>query len=181
MKHVLTLDQDTFAEHCCRLEAAVRARDFMPDAVLGIITGGEAVAARMFVGVPHCGVCLQRPGTATKRGMAGRLLRRLPRGVNNMLRIAEAYMLGLRRSEPRKFNGELPPELAGARRILIVDDAVDSGATMQAIYAAVAATHPRAELHSCAITVTTRHPLMRPDTALYNNGTLIRFPWSQDA
>lgn len=68
-----------------------------------------------------------------------------------------------------------------AQNILIVDDAVDSGATLLAVVEAVRIDMPGAEVRSAVITQTTPSPVITPDYTLYNNRTLIRFPWSMDA
>ena len=65
------------------------------------------------------------------------------------------------------------------RKVLIVDDAVDSGATMLAVAEALREANPEAEIRTAAITVTTPKPLITPDYSMYKD--LIRFPWSMDA
>lgn len=175
MKKVVTLSPEAFAEACCRLEAAT----VRPDVVLGIETGGRFVAEAMHASVPHCYVRLQRAATPRKSRLRG-LLSRLPRPVADALRRVESWLRGLRRPVSVEFHGELPAELQGKNRVLIVDDAVDSGATMHAVREAVCRALPDAEIECAAVTVTTRRPLVVPDKVLYNN-VLIRFPWSMDA
>ena len=175
MKKVMTLSDEAFAGACSRLEAATER----PDVVLGIETGGRYVAESMHAAVPHCYVRLQRGSTPRKSRLRG-LLARLPRPVADALRLAEAWLRGLRRPEPVEFRGELPRELQGKRRVLIVDDAVGSGATMHAVREAVCRACPEAQVECAAIAVTTRRPLVVPDKYLYSN-VLIRFPWSMDA
>lgn len=67
-----------------------------------------------------------------------------------------------------------------AGRILIVDDAVDSGATLLRVAETLRSASPEAQIASAVITVTTRNPAIKPDYTLYNDRTLIRFPWSAD-
>ena len=175
MKKVVTLSPEAFAGACVRLEAATSR----PDVVLGIETGGRFVAEAMHTSVPHCYVRLQRAATPRKSRLRG-LLARLPRPVADALRLAESWLRGLRRPVPVEFRGELPAALRGKRRVLIVDDAVDSGATMLAVREAVGRALPGAAVECAAIVVTTRRPLVVPDKYLYDN-VLIRFPWSMDA
>ena len=160
MKKVMTLSDEAFAGACSRLEAATER----PDVVLGIETGGRYVAESMHAAVPHCYVRLQRGSTPRKSRLRG-LLARLPRPVADALRLAEAWLRGLRRPEPVGSRG---------------DDAVDSGATMHAVREAVCRACPEAQVECAAIAVTTRRPLVVPDKYLYSN-VLIRFPWSMDA
>ncbi len=180
---VLTLDKTAFAQSCRRLEREV-ASSFMPDLVVGIATGGDYVAVRMFGWVPHVSLTLQRPTTAGKKraGLLFGLLRRLPRRVSDLLRIAEARVLALRTPHvPRiELDPEFVSDLRAARRILVVDDAIDSGATMSAVLEAVRSVEGVREVRSAALTVTTPRPLVSPDFALWRDGVLVRFPWSND-
>lgn len=65
--------------------------------------------------------------------------------------------------------------------MLLVDDAVDSGTTMLRVAEALRCGNPEIELRTAVITVTTAAPLLRPDYTIYDDRTLIRFPWSMDA
>jgi len=66
-------------------------------------------------------------------------------------------------------------------RILVTDDAVDSGVTLSTVL-----RHLRkissfdADFRSAAITQTLEHPIVTPDYLMFH-GTLCRFPWSFDA
>lgn len=173
---VLTLDDEGFAQACSRLEHLCRAS--RPQAVVGIATGGEHAARLMFSHLPHYTVTARRPGSGTRGRLKG-LLRRLPRPVNNSLRKLESRLLRMRNSGPRQVLGVDPEAMQKYDRILLVDDAVDSGATLRAVLEALS---PLVQtVTTAAITVTTPRPAVRPDIALYDNGTLIRFPWSNDA
>lgn len=176
---VLTLDNESFGTACVGLQKGVEDARFVPDMVLGIESGGRYVAEKVFTDVPHCYVTLRRPSTAAKTGLMRRLVRKLPRAVNDALRILESRILSLRHAEPIAFSGTLPAAVTAATNILIVDDAIDSGATMKAIKDAVKTSNPGACVKCAAITVTTRHPLVKTEFHLYN--CLIRFPWSADA
>ena len=81
---------------------------------------------------------------------------------------------------------DLAPELVerlksvAAPQVLLIDDAIDSGVTLWGISEAVKAANPSAVITTMAITVTTRQPKLSADFCLYNNATLVRFPWSKD-
>lgn len=64
--------------------------------------------------------------------------------------------------------------------VLIVDDAVDSGATLKAVVDKFKTVFPDKEIKTAAITVTGKKVMYYPDFCVYNNGTLIRTPWSID-
>lgn len=180
---VVTLDDTQFAAHCARLAQLAEA-DGPYDAVVGIVTGGEYVARAM---APHTGtanvitVRRQRPSTRRKGGMFRCVVKCLPRRILDLLRIVESRILATRRDTPPPETPVIiPQQLSWAKRILVVDDAIDSGHTMAAVVNAIAARCPQAVIHTAVITVTTSGPSFRPDHTLYDNGTLIRFPWSAD-
>lgn len=178
---VITLHKEDFETACKELESMVR-RSFAPDLVIGIANGGVNVAELIFGGVGHVVVKLQRPGTQTKEkiSLVMRCIKRMPEPVKNCLRMFESSLLSLRKPVKRDSKNIEIDIPASSRRILIVDDAVDSGVTMLAVVEAVKKLAPDADIRTCAITCTTPQPLLTPDYFLYNNRTLIRFPWSND-
>ena len=79
----------------------------------------------------------------------------------------------------------VPPELdaflkSGGRKILLTDDAIDSGATMMWVKNQFIEQYKDLEIKVAVITVTTPHPLVDADYALYRDRVLVRFPWSND-
>lgn len=182
---VITLDNAQLSAACRRLEATVAAGGCRPDLVAGIVTGGERVAREMFANVQHTAVTCRRPSTAGKERMAWAmaLVRRLPLRVRDALRMAEARRLASKgHSQTREVtvDDDARRMIAAAKAILVVDDAVDSGATLRTVTEAVRAINPSARVTTACLTVTTDRPVVNPDYTLYNNGTLIRFPWSMD-
>jgi hypoxanthine phosphoribosyltransferase len=66
-------------------------------------------------------------------------------------------------------------------RILVTDDAIDSGATLATVLRLVRAVCPSGtEVRSAVITQTMEQPITTPDYVLFHD-TLCRFPWSFDA
>jgi uncharacterized protein len=194
---VISFDERGFANACGALMRLV-ARDWCPDVLIGIRTGGlivaEAMARADGTNLPVIGMTCRRPSTAHKARAAvvGEVIGRLPRPLVDRLRVIEHAMLTrkppARPAIPYRFDAaELAALDAWASAVskssaaLIVDDAVDSGATLLQVCETVRARLPRATvLRSAVITVTTEEPLIRPDYALYQ-GQLCRFPWSLDA
>lgn len=180
---VITLDRRGLDSTMHKLEE-VCGTDCTPGLVVGIATGGAIVAEGMFAGAPHVSVHCRRPGTARKKraGMVMQAIRRLPRRLRDAMRIVEANVLRLHRSPRRDVRiGATERQLiACATDILIVDDAVDSGATLDAVFKAIREINPSCRLRSASITVTEKDPLRHPDYSIYDNGTLVRFPWSMD-
>ena len=183
---VLTLDSAAFGRTCRELAALVAASGFDPQLIVGIRRGGEYVACEMrpcFSRAALGFVGLQRPSTS-RNLMLGKSLGRLPRPLLDRLRIIEASVLAGRcRSASDLPPFQLPSSLTGLGKIsvLLVDDAVDSGATMLRVAGALRRGNPEIELRTAVITVTTAAPLLRPDYTIYDDRTLIRFPWSMDA
>ncbi len=155
------------------------------DCVVGIASGGAIVARAMEV-EPTFEVECRRPSSTRKGSYRLRnLLKRLPRLLTDCLRIAEHRWLTAHKAAGRR-DVSLTPELKAflnthpAARILVVDDAVDSGLTLKSVVEALRAEAPAAAIISAAVTVTTPHPAADADVAIFRDGTLCRFPWSAD-
>ncbi len=187
---VVTFDTKAFGDACRSLGRQAEAAGFVPQLIVGIRRGGEYVAWEIRQCFPEsrlASVSLQRPSTGTKSRCGPLLrsfLRYMPRRILDLMRIIEARWL----SKPHKNTVpaeplELPSTLCGlgTGRVLLVDDAVDSGATMLRVIEALRRENPQIDLRTAAITVTTSSPVVQPDYSIYNNLTLIRFPWSIDS
>ena len=132
---------------------------------------------------------LQRSGTA-KKNQLNKVLKSLPQWLCNPLRMSEACARRIKHSccrpklyphESLSFDPASEALLQSApQQIWIVDDAVDSGKSMASIQAKLQ-TYPQAhKVLYIALTVTEKRPLLMPDVYLYNEGVLLRFPWSND-
>lgn len=133
-------------------------------------------------------VSLSRPGTRQKsNGLTHRLLQHLPLWMCDTLRIVESRINEWRSKgeEPIRL-GEirLPNDIAATLSpsplVLLVDDAIDTGATIQQARLQLLKQFPDITLRVAVITVTIPHPLCDADFCLYHNRTLCRFPWSND-
>ena len=180
-RRVMTLSEEAFLTAVEGLQRCVAASGFEPEAILSIRHGGEFVGKPMFAGLPHYAVTLQRSSTKRKNRLFAAVVKRMPLFLLDRMRILEAWMLSKKKPAPIDSPRIVLPDLTTFRRILIVDDAVDSGATLAAIRRSVSTLCPRAVIKTAVITVTTQSPLIVPDFYLYHNFTLIRFPWSLDS
>lgn len=171
---VITLNKTDFTDACQRLED--KCRPFAPDLVIGIATGGAVIAEKIFPEVRHLTVSARRPSSTRKDRLTPLMcvVRKLPVPIKNIMRMAESRILSFRRPVPPELE---PIDTGNAKRILVVDDAVDSGATLSGVLSAI---RTEGTVKSAVITVTTSRPIIKPDLSLYNNNTLIRFPWSLD-
>lgn len=166
---------------------------FRPQVIIGIKNGGAQVARQMLASLPpealYCEVCVTRPSTRQKEhSFAHQLLRHLPLWMCDALRIMESRMAAWRSSRSKTVRigkVELSKDVSvclqsGRCRVLIVDDAIDTGATMQKVRDQLLSSYPDLDIRIAAITVTIPHPLCEADYSLYHNRTLCRFPWSND-
>lgn len=193
---VRTLNQGDFDAACARLMQTVSA-NYSPTFLVGIRTGGfvvaEAMARATAEPLPVLPLTCQRAGTAAKSRLPflHEFLGMLPRGAVDALRLLEHRLLSPRRKRlakvPNVDNTEaaaITAQLSASQtrhRLLVVDDAVDSGITLQTVVELLRSTCPiETEIRSAVITVTLAAPKAEPDYALYR-GVLCRFPWSFDA
>lgn len=191
---VVTLTPTLLAEACSQLSHRVKAGGFTPSLIIGIQHGGAEVARRMrndFPEAAYCEVRLSRPSTKQKsNGLTHRLLRSMHIWLCNVLRIVESRVNEWRSKgkEPVRI-GEirLPDDVASRLKelgenatVLLVDDAIDTGATIQQARLQLLEQFPDITLRVAVITVTIPQPICDADFCLYHNRTLCRFPWSND-
>jgi hypoxanthine phosphoribosyltransferase len=193
---VISLNREDFDAVCADLMQKVH-QDSKPDLVIGIPTGGAWVARAMTKAspaeLPMLELTCRRPSTKLKKGSAiKQMVARLPRPVVDRLRQIEHAMLTRKApSLPTASYQFVTQELeriadwiANARRapsLLVVDDAIDSGATLLQVTDALRNLAPQGTtIRSAVITVTTDQPLIHPDYVMFHR-QLCRFPWSLDA
>ncbi len=181
---VITLGPKKFEEACRQLARKISVA--FPegfDVIVGIPRGGKFVAEKLLNDFPDANyteIQLQRDVTKYKKGAVNRVLKRLPTTVTNLLRIIESYLL---RKRPVADKEVRIPDLSlpsSCKRVLLVDDAVDSGRTLLAVKNIIKELAPDASVVTAVITVTTKDPVIIPDVRLYNALVLVRFPWSAD-
>lgn len=90
-----------------------------------------------------------------------------------------------RHNPKREGKITLPPEIErvleeGGKNVIIIDDAIDTGATINLIKEHIEQNYPSNKVKVAVITVTTNTPIIDADYCLYHNRTLVRFPWSND-
>ena len=196
---VVTFTPALLAEACSHLSCRVKAGGYTPSLLIGIQHGGAEVARRMrndFPEAAYCEVRLSRPGTEQKsNGLAHRLLQHLPLWMCNTLRIVESRVNEWRSKgkDPVRIGTiRLPQDITSTLSdpsnssnpsnpsILLIDDAIDTGATIQQARLQLLKQFPDITIRVAVITVTIPHPLCDADFCLYHNRTLCRFPWSND-
>lgn len=170
---------------CTEMSRRVQEHYGVPALVVGISSPGYEVARRVaarWAGVPIVMARSHRGSTELKRTpIINALLKRIPRRVADMLRIAESS-LGGRRQRPRRVEiPEVEFQMPRGATVLIVDDAADSGATLAGAIGAAEKRWPGARIVTATIATTRSSLLAEPDVSMMPRGTLVRFPWAVDA
>lgn len=181
-----------FEVACAKLGSQVEA-SFQADLYVGILRGGDITLEMMLKGArparnyEKMAVSMSRAHTETKNKLNAKfkILPLFPRAVLNLLRQAEAWLLDFQDAvRPVQRRCEFSPveieKVLRAKRILVVDDAVDSGATLESVINGIKAINPEAEIKSAVITKTRLKSRVNPEFMLYER-TFVRFPWSSDA
>jgi hypoxanthine phosphoribosyltransferase len=193
---VHNLNKGKFESACTALMYQV-LEDFRPDLLVGIRTGGLVVAEAMSRAAPHripvMPLTCRRASTGVKSRfrLLPTILAALPRPAVDCLRWGEHHLLTARRRTQSKVQHVDHAEAAAighhlaqgtmSSRVLVVDDAVDSGVTLATVLRLLREnTTPDTQFRSAVVTVTLAEPLAEPDYVLYR-GILCRFPWSLDA
>lgn len=179
----------------CLAERVGREHKGNFDAIVAVRRGGSFVseAFRKYFPRERYGeryeVDLHRPSTHYKKGRLVKMLPHVPLWILNTMRLSEARLLKAKQAlfpSKKVPNVDLDPELVSRLKaaekpdVLLVDDAIDSGVTLWGISEAIKAVNPSTKITTMAITVTTRRPKVMADFYMYNNSTLVRFPWSKD-
>ncbi len=182
-------------DRACNSLAQKVSEQYMPDLIIGVLTGGGYIARKVHDALPgqlnrrYIEVKIQRMTTKKKdSGLVSFLLKYSPTFLLNKLRILESIVLEryARKHNPkREGNINLEQDIdtylrESPKKILIVDDAIDSGATIELIHKYLSVNYPLSEVKIAVITVTTLNPLIDADFYLYHNRILVRFPWSKD-
>lgn len=170
-------------------------QNFVPDIIIGIRTGGYVIAEIMANALQTKPLLLaiSRQRTSTQRKSKIKFLKKilsfLPYRVTDYLRVLEHKHLNSRSTRRQQSFSPNIDELSTLRgvlrtcenyKILIVDDAIDSGETMKSVSDVVRAeANSTCIIKTAAITVTTDSPLIQPDYTLYRH-VLCRLPWSFD-
>ncbi|MFF4724666.1 phosphoribosyltransferase family protein [Streptomyces mirabilis] len=192
-KIVRTLSPAALTRAADDLVAMVERSGFIPDAVVGIETGGLKVVESLATPPPIVLRCrMARPSTELKKSQLGRrLLRSLPYALADRFRLIEDWIGSRGKSSVPSPPDELVrciDEIArivaerGLTRLLVVDDAVDSGGTLGCVMSALRARLPEEVRVVSAVITRTRPPertATEPDFALHSM-VLCRFPWSFD-
>ncbi len=187
---VATLTFDGIHDESARLYKLVTENQEHPTHIIGIASAGTFVSRAMLKTAPEGTIGLEiharRPTTRFKQLLQLKaVLRRLPTRVTDRLRVLEHRWIT--RQLPLCREVTMPPEdrdvlITAGRwaRLLLVDDCVDTGASLRASHEyLVDLTRGHVDVQTAALTVSVKDPVERPTFSLYENRTF-RGPWSSD-
>lgn len=181
---VITLHKPEFETQCQNLFSKI---DIQPDVVIGVLNGGgfvlEEYKKNALAKTKFTTVKLQRDSTT---GIKRKSL------LQKFLKASPSTLLdGLRRMEHRRnlnrklkeIQSDLEIEIKSSPEtvdtILILDDALDSGVTMQSVVQSLQKQFPNSKIKTAVISWTNTKSFITPDYYIFKN-TLVRFPWSLD-
>ncbi|WKW45649.1 phosphoribosyltransferase family protein [Myroides sp. JBRI-B21084] len=185
---VITFNEKQLKEKAFEL---VNKIDFQPHLIVGVLNGAqffidEFKSSQKFKDCHFSEIKLQRNSeNIKKKPFTAFLLKHLPYFILNFLRNIESYKVKttIKKSsgtisKPINFNysSELPENIT---KILIIDDAIDSGKTIQQVKNTLQNKFPNAQIKTAVFVCTLKNALIKPNYYLYQN-VLIRFPWSKD-
>jgi HAD superfamily hydrolase (TIGR01490 family) len=158
----------------------VLASGFRPDCIIYLETGARLIAAQLCnrFQVRALPLRVQRTGSRMK-SLLSLVLRPLPDGIKNTLRRSESRWLAKRGPQQRTIESSVPANLSGLR-VLIVDDAVDTGTSVRMArkWAGEMGADPE-HIKVAALTITTEMAEKEADFHVFSE--LCRFPWSSDS
>lgn len=178
------------AEQCA--EMLINEIDFHPDLVIGVLNGAkflieEFKKSEKFTSSCFVEVKLQRESEKMKRNkIVSIILKILPYSLLNRLRIIESEKVKskIKKIDFLELNSKIVildnlPNI-DVKKILIIDDALDSGKTIYLIKNELTKKYPNlTEIKSAVIAWTIDQSIVKPDYYVYKN-TLVRYPWSKD-
>ncbi|MDR2407610.1 MAG: hypothetical protein LBE13_05825 [Bacteroidales bacterium] len=191
---VITLLNEDFNTACKDLTNKIK-NSFIPDIIVSIPTGGRDVGKMILKeldnkDILYAEIKVQRNTTKIKEiKIIHYVIKNIPKFLANWIRILEIEIMLIKlkfKKTIRTGTVELDENIdaflkQGYKNILVVDDAIDSGSTVEFICSYIKKNYPTNIIKIAVITVTTNKPLVDADYFLYHNRTLVRFPWSHDA
>lgn len=191
-----------FDDLCFDLANEIIIDGYEPDVVIGIKNGGAIIAKEVlkYLNVVHKAkyyeLTVQHKCTKKfEKIHIDKIFRLMPKSILDLMRTSQIYIyeyLYEHFGYIRKYYVEqnLDKDLQkylhqGDKKILIIDDAIDSGHTMNNArtyidWLAISMPGCKQNILKLAVAnVTYKNPIIRPNYSLYNR-TIIRYPWSFD-
>ena len=185
---VITLNKVKFNNACSELYNMVEEE---PDLMIGILNGGGHVVKCITSQLNneklnYAFIKLQRDNTVKKENKVIKFLFSIiPYLFLNYLRKIESVksqktLNNISLTELNKIKLDIGhDELLSINKILIVDDAIDTGKTMYIIKQNLSKLYKNADIKIAVISWTLQDSIIKPDVFLFKK-VLVRFPWSRD-
>lgn len=179
---VKTVDNIELYELCRRLTYKVYESSYHPDCVLAILDGGlkPAEIIRNELCKLYDDETIELAYVVIKqknrRSVMSQFLKHLPVCLLNCMRVIS---LKIKRVVPSVKSGHIRVEIPDrCKKILIVDDAVDTGKTLSSVLNLISDC---INVKTAVLTVTMSNSDLHPDYCIYDNEMILRFPWARDA
>ena len=201
MKLINCLKKD-FDEACFNLASDIISHNSIPDIIISIAKGGSYVGSNIYKylkiinsNIKYCEVTIQRPCTVFMKNIGiKKIFKFIPNTLLNWIRQINIYVHEFiyehfNPNIKRKGNVDIPNEIIeyinqkDPIKILIVDDAVDSGTTLEIVTNYIKDlnySYSNQVIFYAVLTTTYKHPKIIPNFTLYNR-TILRFPWAFDS
>ncbi|MDQ7084908.1 MAG: phosphoribosyltransferase family protein [Sulfurovum sp.] len=192
---VLTLSQEMLEFHAKELYLAIEKDNFHADIIIGVATGGVYVSRPIHTLLKQSSwqgqyheITLSRASSKVKKTFRLKmLLRYLPYALLNLLRVVESTLF--ERLKPKIYSphkekqsilsSSLIVQIKEAQSILLIDDAIDTGATLLAIKNVIQSINVEIQTKIAVLTVTHKAPYIQADYSLFDR-VLLRCPWAED-
>lgn len=187
-----TLDENGVESHSRRLAELVRNAGFLPTHIVAIANGGIPIAEPfrgVFPDAELLVVTKQRDATRLKEKSAGfkQLVQQSPEVVTTLFRRLEHWSRYKERDFQREpivladSGGLMWPDISmPPKRIIVVDDAVDTGTSIEYVVASARRRFGEdCDVRTAALSVSGVNPYAKVDYSLMS-GVNIRFFWSRD-
>lgn len=172
-------------ESQCNSWAQEIKKAYQPDLIVYVAKAGYLIGREMktVFHVPLVGISATREGNALKE-IVGPIVSKLPNFVRNVLIALELKSDTHSKNTERKIQfheGMLNMKSENIHHILVVDDSVDTGHSMQQVVSAISKVFKDADIKIAGLNVWDKsRDIIDTDFALYTN-TVIKTPMSKDS
>ena len=198
MKVLNFVNEEKFNNLCFELFNSMLYDNYTPDIIIGCKNGGSIVAQKIYdyfkiinhnciydnVEVRH------KSTNSFEKIKIDRIFKYTPKFILNILRVVHIILYEFLynhfnhlREYTSYFNlsdDTISFIKEGNKKILVVDDAIDSGETMYIIREYLKTLNDNNDIKYCVCTTTYKNPIIVPNYTVYNR-IILRFPWAFDA
>ena len=191
---VYTLDRDDIIQSSKLLAQKILENNFKPQLIIGIKTGGIYISDPMYeffsehFELEYTTVKLSRALTKKKKLIKiDKLLKFLPYFVLDFMRNIEVCLYELtkekdynpNREKDVEVNKDLENLLLNISKVLIINDAIDTGKTLLSVKNRLLKVNNKLEIKTAVLTNTHKKNYIDVDYQLYDR-ILLRCPWAND-